>query len=97
VPRSTTLPPSPYLEAGSPSQRWITGAAASAAWFAVAVPAKLWTDRPEGDWEYTGDFAVILAAIGAALAGATVAGWWIGAPLPFFPPPQAILKVFVDD
>jgi NitT/TauT family transport system permease protein len=113
---------------GSPARPWLTGAAASAAWLSVAVLVKFWPDRPEGDWPYTGDFAVILGGFAAALAAATIAGRWLGAlhrlrhlapwllvlalfvfawelataklgllPLPFFPPPQAILEVFIDD
>jgi NitT/TauT family transport system permease protein len=102
--------------------------AAGAAWLAVATLTQLWPDRPEGDWPYTGTFAVILAVLGAGLAVAPVAAhrlgplrrlrhlapWFVALalfvlvwefvtaklgllPLPFFPPPQAILEVFVDD
>jgi NitT/TauT family transport system permease protein len=106
----------------------IGGLAAAAAWLAVAVLTAYWPDRPETDWPYTGDFAVICAALAVALALAAFAGvrfagfqrvqrltpWlialalFIGAweaitakfgllPLPFFPPPQAILEVVIDD
>jgi NitT/TauT family transport system permease protein len=114
--------------AHSPSRPWITGATAGAALLAGAVLTKFWPDRPEGDWPYTGDLAVVLGVAGAVIAAAAIAGRWVawpqrlhrGAPwlvvlalfvfvweiataklgllpLPFFPPPQAIVEVFIDD
>jgi NitT/TauT family transport system permease protein len=114
--------------ARSPARPWFAGAAASAAWFAAAVLTIYWPDRPEGDWLYTGDFAVVLGIGGIVVAAATIVGGWfvwpqrlhslapwlvvlalfvlaweivtakLGLlPLPFFPPPQAIVEVFIDD
>jgi NitT/TauT family transport system permease protein len=116
------------VPAFAPWRSWLALVAASAAWFAVAALTQLWPDRPESDWPYTSTCAVILGALGAGLAAATIAGRWLGSlprlrhlapwllvlalfvlvwelvtaklgllPLPFFPPPQAILEVFVDD
>jgi NitT/TauT family transport system permease protein len=127
IDRATAAPVS-VGAAAAPSRRWITAAAASAAWLAAAALTNFWPDRAEGDWAYTGDLAAVLGVMGAALAGATMAGRWLGSlhrlqhlapwlvllalfvfvweivtaklgllPLPFFPPPQAILEVFVDD
>jgi NitT/TauT family transport system permease protein len=113
---------------GTPWRSWLTLVAASAAWLAVAGLTQFWPDRPEGDWPYTGGFAIILGALGTALAVLAIAGRRFGSlqrlrhlapwllvlalfafvwefvtakfgllPLPFFPPPQAILEVFIDD
>jgi len=102
--------------------------AAAAAWLAVAALTAFWPDRPESDWAYTGDLAVMCGAVAVALALAAFAGVrfaglqrvqrlspWLMAlalflaawqaitaklgllPLPFFPPPQAILEVVIDD
>jgi len=102
--------------------------AAAAAWVAVAALAVFWPDKPESDWAYTSDFAVLCGVLGLALALAAIAGvrfggvqcvqrfspWLIALalffagweivtaklgllPLPFFPPPQAILEVVIDD
>jgi NitT/TauT family transport system permease protein len=102
--------------------------AAAAAWLAVAALTAFWPDRPESDWAYTGDLAVMCGAVAVALALAAFAGvrfaglqrvqrlspWlmvlalflaaWQAVtaklgllPLPFFPPPQAILEVVIDD
>ena len=95
---------------------------------AVAALTAFWPDRPETDWPYTGDVAVICGVLALALAMASFAGvrfaglqrvqrltpWLIALalfmgtweaitakfgllPLPFFPPPQAILEVVIDD
>jgi NitT/TauT family transport system permease protein len=102
--------------------------AAATAWVAVAALAMFWPDKPESDWAYTSDFAVLCGVLGLALALAAIAGvrfggvqcvqrfspWLIALalffagweivtaklgllPLPFFPPPQAILEVVIDD
>jgi NitT/TauT family transport system permease protein len=104
------------------------GLAAAAAWLAAAALTAFWPDRPESDWAYTSDFAILCGALGLALALAAIAGLrfagfrrlprfapWLVAfalflaawevvtaklgllPLPFFPPPQAILEVVIDD
>jgi NitT/TauT family transport system permease protein len=129
-----TAPPLPVASAVGASARgalwrpWLTLVAASAAWLAVAGLTQFWPDRPEGDWPYTGGFAIMLGAFGTALAVLAIAGRRFGSlqrlqylapwllvlalfafvwelvtakfgllPLPFFPPPQAILEVFIDD
>jgi sulfonate transport system permease protein len=129
-----TAPPLPIASAvgasagGALWRPWLTLVAASAAWLAVAGLTQFWPDRPEGDWPYTGGFAIILGAFGTALAVLAIAGRRFGSlqrlqylapwllvlalfafvwefvtakfgllPLPFFPPPQAILEVFIDD
>ena len=125
---STGQKPALGFLAGSVLRSLIGGLVAAAVWLAVAVLTALWPDRPETDWPYTGDFAVICGALALALAMAAFAGvrfaglqrvqrlipWlitlalFIGAweaitakfgllPLPFFPPPQAILEVVIDD
>jgi NitT/TauT family transport system permease protein len=102
--------------------------AAAAAWLALTAFTAFWPDRPESDWAYTGDLAVMCGAVAVALASAAFAGVrfaglqrvqrlspWLMAlalffaawqavtaklgllPLPFFPPPQAILEVVIDD
>jgi len=106
----------------------IGGLAAAVAWFAVALLTVLWLDKPDSDWEYTADCAVLFAVIGGTLTLASFAGLrfaaaqrvrdlapWLLAlalllgvweavtaklawlPMPFFPPPQAIFEVIVDD
>jgi NitT/TauT family transport system permease protein len=129
-----TAPPLPIASAvgasagGALWRPWLTLVAASAAWLAVAGLTQFWPDRPEGDWPYTGGFAIMLGAFGTALAVLAIAGRRFGSlqrlqylapwllvlalfalvwelvtakfgllPLPFFPPPQAILEVFIDD
>jgi NitT/TauT family transport system permease protein len=113
----------------SPAARsLIGGLTAAAAWLAVAVLIAYWPDRPESDWAYTDDFAILCGALAIALALAAFAGVWFAGlqsvrqlgpwlvalasflagwetvtaklgllPLPFFPPPQAILEVVIDD
>jgi len=106
----------------------ISGLAAGVAWLAVAALTLLWPDKPDSDWDYTGAFAALCAALAlmltlAAVAAVRFAGMrrvrraapWLAAlalffaaweavtaklgwlPLPFFPPPQAILEVLIDD
>jgi NitT/TauT family transport system permease protein len=48
--------------------------AAAAAWLAVAALTAFWPDRPESDWAYTGDLAVMCGAVAVALALAALAG-----------------------
>jgi NitT/TauT family transport system permease protein len=114
--------------ARSAARSLVGGLSAASAWLAIAALTALWPDKPESDWAYTGDLAVICAAVAvaaalAAFAGVRFAGWqrvqrlspWLMAlalflaawevvtakfgllPLPFFPPPQAILEVVIDD
>ncbi|MET0313158.1 MAG: ABC transporter permease subunit [Hansschlegelia sp.] len=100
---------------------------AALAWLAAAAVAL--TSDDVGDYGYTPEFAVLLAAFGVAVITAaalgrvlpsfgarlrhaapwlTVLGVLIGTwevitaktgllPMPFFPPPQAILEVYLDD
>jgi NitT/TauT family transport system permease protein len=106
---------------------WI-GASAAAAWVGVGLLTVVWPDQPGTEWDYTGQLSAAFAALGAALALATLADFWFaylpriqriapwmlalallfGAweavtaklgilPMPFFPPPQALLEVVVDD
>jgi NitT/TauT family transport system permease protein len=49
---------------------------AAAAWLAVAVLIAYWPDRPESDWAYTDDFAILCGALAIALALAAFAGVW---------------------
>jgi NitT/TauT family transport system permease protein len=125
---STGQKPALGFLAGSTLRSLIGGLAAAGAWLVVAVLTAFWSDRPESDWPYTGNFGVICAALAIAIAMAAVAAvrfaglqrvqrltpWlialalFLGAweavtaklgllPLPFFPPPQAILEVVIDD
>ena len=104
------------------------GLAAAAAWFAAATLTAYWPDKPDSDWDYTGDFAAACGALALVLAVSAFAGirfgglqrlrrlapWLVALalfvaaweavtaklgllPLPFFPPPQAILEVVIDD
>jgi len=113
---------------GVGGRAWIGGGAGAAAWLAVSLLTALWPDKPDSDWEYTQNLAILFAAIGAGAAVTAVAGlrWtvperirhtvpWLLAlailiaawemvtaklgllPMPFFPPPQAILEVMIDD
>jgi NitT/TauT family transport system permease protein len=106
----------------------IGGLAAAAAWLATALLTAFWADKPDSDWNYTGNLAVAFGALAVAIAAATVAGHqfavlrsirtiapWLSVlavlagiwevvtaklallPMPFFPPPQAILEVVIDD
>ena len=106
----------------------IPGLAAAAAWLAAAWLTAVWPDRPDTDWAYTRELAILFAACAVALACVSLAAirfdalrrlrrsapWllalalfflaWEAAtakygllPLPFFPPPQAILEVLIDD
>jgi NitT/TauT family transport system permease protein len=106
----------------------IGGLSAAAAWSAAAALTAFWPDRPESDWAYTSDFAVICGGLAVGLALAAFAGvrftvlqrlrrlspWLLALapflaawevvtaklgmlPLPFFPPPQAIAEVVIDD
>jgi NitT/TauT family transport system permease protein len=120
--------PKPAFLARSAARSLIGGLAAAAAWLAVAAHTAFWPDKPESDWAYTDDLAVVCGALGLALALAAFAGvrfsglqsarrlspWFVALalffaaweavtaklgllPLPFFPPPQAILEVVIDD
>jgi NitT/TauT family transport system permease protein len=112
----------------APSRPLFPGLAAGAAWLAVGAVTAGWPDAPDTDWARSGDFALLAAIIGTAIAVAAVAGRWLNVlqkiagpapwltvlaslaaaweiasakaallPQPFFPPPQAILDVFIDD
>jgi NitT/TauT family transport system permease protein len=114
--------------AGSATRSLIAGLFAAAAWCALAALTAFWPDRPESDWAYTADFAVICGVLAAVIGLTAIAGRrfavvprlqrlspWIVAlalflavweavtaklgmlPLPFFPPPQAIIEVVIDD
>ncbi len=116
------------LLASSAVRSLVGGLAAAAAWLAVAGLTSFWPDKPESDWAYTDDLAVVSGAIAVALASAVLIGVrfaglqrvqrlspWLMAlalflasweavtaklgllPLPFFPPPQGILEVVIDD
>jgi NitT/TauT family transport system permease protein len=107
---------------------WTGGAAATIAFLAAALLTTVWPDKSESDFDYTGNFAIVLAGVAGALALATVASLRFAAlarvqraapwlivlavliavreavtaklgllPMPFFPPPQAILGVIIDD
>jgi NitT/TauT family transport system permease protein len=105
------------------------GTAATLAYLALALLIRFWPDKPDSDFEYTGDLAAVFATVAAACAIATIAAQrlaslaarlahiapWLLAlallfalweavtaklgllPMPFFPPPQEILGVLVDD
>jgi NitT/TauT family transport system permease protein len=106
----------------------IRGLTAAAAWLAAAWLTAVWPDRPDTDWAYTRELAILFAACAVALACVSLAAIRFGAlrrlrrsapwlvalalfflawqaatakygllPLPFFPPPQAILEVLIDD
>jgi NitT/TauT family transport system permease protein len=116
------------FHASSAVRSVIGGLSAAAAWSAVAALTAFWPDKPESDWAYTSDLAVICGALAVALAFAAFAGvrfavlqrlqrlspWLLALalflatweavtaklgllPLPFFPPPQAIVEVVIDD
>src|SRR5689334_14216657 len=50
-----------------------TLAIAAAAWLAVALLTALWPDLSGTNWDYTGDFATLCAALAAVLAAAMFA------------------------
>jgi NitT/TauT family transport system permease protein len=106
----------------------IRGLVAAAAWLAAAWLTAVWPDRPDTDWGYTRELAILFAACAVVLGCVSLAGVCFGAlrrprraapwllalalfflawetatakydllPLPFFPPPQAILEVLIDD
>ena len=52
----------------------IGGLSAAAAWSAVAALTAFWPDKPESDWAYTSDLAVICGALAVALALVAFAG-----------------------
>jgi NitT/TauT family transport system permease protein len=112
----------------APSRPLFPALAAGAAWLAVAAVTAGWPDAPDTDWARSGDFALLAAIVGTAIAVAAVVGRWSNVlrkiqgpapwltvlaslaaaweiasakaallPQPFFPPPQAILEVFIDD
>ena len=54
--------------ARSAARSLVGGLAAAAAWLAVAALTAFWPDRPESDWAYTGDLAVMCGAVAVALA-----------------------------
>jgi NitT/TauT family transport system permease protein len=112
----------------APSRPLFPALAAGAAWLAVAAVTAGWPDAPDPDWARSGDFALLAAIVGTAIAVAAVVGRWSNVlrkiqgpapwltvlaslaaaweiasakaallPQPFFPPPQAILEVFIDD
>ena len=60
--------------ARSAARSLIVGLSAAAAWSAAAALTAFWPDRPESDWAYTSDFAVICGALAVALALAAFAG-----------------------
>ena len=122
--------PEPALgfRVGSVARPFVGGLAAAAAWLAATLVTACWPDKPESDWAYTGELALLSGAVAVALASAAVAGvrfaalqsverlspWMMALgvliaaweavtaklgllPLPFFPPPQAIVEVVIDD
>jgi NitT/TauT family transport system permease protein len=111
----------------STRRSWIL-ALPAAAWIGIALLSGLWPDQPETEWEYTSDLAAAFGAVGAVLAFAAFADYWLAClprlrriapwlialalllgvwetitaklallPMPFFPPPQALLEVAIDD
>jgi len=101
---------------------------AAASWAGAALLTAMLRDQPEQDWAYTGELAMVLAAVAAIIAMAVVvegrfgdfrrlqaispwlvalalfmAAWEAATakfgllPLPFFPPPQALAEVVLDD
>jgi len=112
----------------SAARSLIGGLSAAAAWSVVAALTAFWPDKPESDWAYTSDLAVICGALAIALGLLAFAAirfaalqrfqrlspWLVALalflaaweavtaklgllPLPFFPPPQAIVEVVIDD
>lgn len=110
------------------NRAWIACGTAAVTWLVVSLVTALWPDKPDSDWEYTQNLAILFAATGVALAcgviaslrsavpqriqnlapwllvlAILVAAWEVVTaklgllPMPFFPPPQAILEVMVDD
>ncbi len=103
------------------------GFAASLAWLAFGLSC-LWREDV-GDWSRTNEVAIAALVLGAAIALAAIAAFWLPRvgetvrqrapwlallgvwlaiwevltaklgvlPLPFFPPPQAIVEVYTDD
>src|SRR5437660_12185396 len=62
------------LVVGSAWRSSIRGLAAAAAWLAAAWLTAVWPDRPETDWAYTRELAVLFAACALALACVSLAG-----------------------
>ena len=44
------------------------------AWIAVAALTSFWPDRPERDWAYTGDFAILCGVLGLTVVLTSIAG-----------------------
>jgi NitT/TauT family transport system permease protein len=67
----------------TPLRSWLPGVlkgiVAGGAWLAAAAVTAWWPDVPDSDWPRTGDFAVLAAFIGAAVAIAAVGGRWSAA------------------
>src|SRR5258706_13012422 len=62
--------------------RWrscIRGLAAAAAWLTAAWLTAVWPDRPDTDWAYTRQLAVLFAACAVALGCVSLAGICFGA------------------
>src|SRR5258706_11194799 len=62
--------------------RWrscIRGLAAAAAWLTAAWLTAVWPDRPDTDWAYTRELAVLFAACAVALGCVSLAGVCFGA------------------
>src|SRR3981189_3661359 len=52
----------------------ICGLAAAAAWLTAAWLTAVWPDRPDTDWAYTRELAILFAVCGVALACVGLAG-----------------------
>src|SRR5690242_398922 len=61
----------------SSTRRPWTGGIAAAAWVGAGLLTVLWSDQPGSEWDYTGQLGAAFAALGLALAFATLANFWL--------------------
>ena len=61
----------PILLLGA-ARRWVVSGLAALSWAGAALLTAMCPDQPEQDWAYTGELAVVLAAVAAIIAIAIV-------------------------
>src|SRR5215475_10770783 len=65
-------PKAPSISFPGAKRRSLVGGLAAASWAGAALFTAMWPDKPEQEWAYTNELAVVLAAVATIIAMAVV-------------------------